>query len=271
MKKIASLVALAAMTVSGVASATAVDSVVVQGTCAGLPNEATLLAALDAATAGAGGGGLDFDMWATVVNHNGEVCQVVANDANGNGAVDPWMASRVISAQKANTANSLSTEDLALSTANLYAAVSPRGSLYGLQHSNPVDVAAYAGDPLAFGTGALDPMAVASLMVGGVNVFGGGLALYDNTGALIGAVGVSGDFSCADHNIAWAVRDELALDFVPGGVSKTGDDNMVNDIKVSRMGKAGGSKGGWGHPTCSNALKEQTKLLPTTFPLSVLP
>ena len=35
---------------------------------------------------------------------------------------------------------------------------------------------------------------------GGVNVFGGGLALYDEVDGLIGAVGVSGDTSCADHD-----------------------------------------------------------------------
>ena len=39
--------------------------------------------------------------------------------------------------------------------------------------------------------------------IGGVNVFGGGLGLYNSKGVLIGAIGVSGDTSCADHNIAW--------------------------------------------------------------------
>ena len=42
---------------------------------------------------------------------------------------------------------------------------------------------------------------------GGVNVFGGGLALYDARGQLLGAIGVSGDSSCADHNIAWRTRN----------------------------------------------------------------
>jgi len=39
---------------------------------------------------------------------------------------------RVISAQKANTANAFSLPQLALSTANLYSAVQPGGSLFGL-------------------------------------------------------------------------------------------------------------------------------------------
>jgi len=46
--------------------------------------------------------------------------------------------SRVISAQKANTANAFSLPGLAVSTANLFSAVQPGGSLFGLQFSNPV-------------------------------------------------------------------------------------------------------------------------------------
>jgi hypothetical protein len=59
-----------------------------------------------------------------------------------------------------------------------------------------------------------------------VNVFGGGLALYNSKGVLIGAIGVSGDTSCADHNIAWRTRHQLNLDFVPSGVSAKNDDNI---------------------------------------------
>jgi hypothetical protein len=41
------------------------------------------------------------------------------------------------------------------------------------------------------------------IRIGGVNVFSGGLALYNAKGVLIGGLGVSGDSSCADHNIGW--------------------------------------------------------------------
>ena len=59
----------------------------------------------------------------------------------------------MISAQKANTANSLSLDGLALSTANLYSAVQPGGSLFGLQESNPVNTdAAYGGNADDYGT-----------------------------------------------------------------------------------------------------------------------
>jgi uncharacterized protein GlcG (DUF336 family) len=130
----------------------------------------------------------------------------------------------VIAAQKANTANAFSLPELALSTANLWAAVQPGGSLFGLQHSNPVDTAAaYAGPAGAFGQPG-DPLV--GKRIGGVNVFGGGLALYNARHELIGAIGVSGDTSCADHNIAWRTRQRLALDWVPGGVGVNGDDNI---------------------------------------------
>ena len=70
--------------------------------------------------------------------------------------------------------------------------------------------------------------------IGGVNVFGGGLAMYTTGAKLVGAVGVSGDTSCADHNIGWRVRHHLGMDHLAtvGGVS--GDpahpDNIIFDI-----------------------------------------
>jgi hypothetical protein len=83
-------------------------------------------------------------------------------------------------------------------------------------------------------------------------VFGGGLALYNKHGKLLGAIGVSGDSSCADHNIAWRTRNTLELDYVPGGVS--GDsfhpDNIVYDIDSAVDMMPGISLIGWGHPEC---------------------
>src|SRR5690606_32727606 len=120
---------------------------------------------------------------------------------------------------------------LALSTANLFAAVQPGGSLFGLQESNPVNPAvAYSADDAGDYGSASDPMV--GKIVGGVNVFGGGLALYDERGQLLGGLGVSGDTSCADHNIAWRVRDALELDFVPGGVGSPAD-NIIFDYTTS--------------------------------------
>ena len=234
-----------------------VSVVAAQGdACAGLPDHDAVMTALKAAQADKNGG-FGLNMWATVVNRDGVVCVVAFTGADRG---DQWPGSRVISAQKANTANAFSLPGLALSTANIFSAVQPGGSLYGLQFSNPVDTSvAYGGDPAEYGQ-ADDPMV--GKRIGGVNVFGGGLALYDKDGKLLGGIGVSGDSSCADHNIAWKTRDTLKLDYVPAGVSATKDDNIVYDIDAD-----GTSAGGWGHPECSADATSIGNDLPTTHPI----
>jgi uncharacterized protein GlcG (DUF336 family) len=212
--------------------------------CQDLPTQAELTQALKQSIKPSGGpsnGGLDLPMWAAAVNRAGEVC-VVARSGDKPG--DQWPGSRVISAQKANTANAFSLPGLALATANLWSPTQPGGSLFGLQLSNPVDPAvAYAGKFETYGT-AQDPLK--GKKVGGVNVFGGGLALYGKDGRLLGAMGVSGDTSCADHNIAWRVRAALKLDKVPGGVNSANK----NDGIIYDLGQDGKSAGGFGHPLC---------------------
>ena len=105
--------------------------------------------ALSAVVAGGGNGGLAFNMWASAVNRDGVVCAVAFTGANRG---SQWPGSRAISAQKANTANAFSLPGFALSTANLHAATQPGGSLYGLQHSNPVDTGvAYGGNSSNYG------------------------------------------------------------------------------------------------------------------------
>ncbi|MEI6333558.1 MAG: heme-binding protein [Methylococcaceae bacterium] len=204
-------------------------------------------------------GGFGLNMWVTVVNRDGYVCTVAYTGSDRN---QQWPGSRIISAQKANTANAFSLPGLALSTANLYTAVQPGGSLFGLQLSNPVDTsAAYAGPAANYGA-INDPLV--GHKIGGVNVFGGGLALYDTQRTLVGAIGVSGDTSCADHNIAWRTRHALALDYVPGGVSGDASrpDNIVFDVHTVPGLQIGVSAKGWGHPKCVNTTT--ANLLPTT-------
>ena len=104
-----------------------------QNNCKNLPSHSALKSALAAAVA-TEASGLNLDMWATLVDRDGVVCAVAFSGAD-RGA--QWPGSRVISAQKANTANAFSLDGLALSTANLYSAVQPGGSLFGLQESNP--------------------------------------------------------------------------------------------------------------------------------------
>jgi len=170
-------------------------------------------------------GGLGLNMWATIVSRDGVVCDVTYSGPTND---DQFPGSRVISAQKANTANSFSLDNLALSTAQLYGMTQPGGSLYNLAFSNLVDPAvAYAGSSASYGL-ACDTSGRASdgmcgLKIGGIITFGGGLGLYNSYGKVIGGLGVSGDTACADHMIAWRLRDALCLDWTPT------DDNIVFD------------------------------------------
>jgi uncharacterized protein GlcG (DUF336 family) len=220
---------------------------------------ATLTTIAQAVSADKGtNGGLGNHMWLVLVDQDGRVCGVAFS---GGTRIDQWPASRVIAAQKSNTAQSLSlptgkggTVD-ALSTANLWAATQPGGSLWGLQHSNPVDTAVAYGNPSHQGGNANrygtpnDPLI--DSFIGGINVFGGGLALYNRDGQKVGAIGASGDTSCADHNVAWRARDRLGLDFVPSGLSAAGaDDNIIYDVAIDATTGHGVSTSGFGHPDC---------------------
>lgn len=202
---------------------------------------ADLLSALKSSVKRCGGptnGGLDNHVWAAVVDRDG-IVRAVCHSGEAPG--DQWPGSRSVAIAKANTANGLSLPNFALSTANLYAGAQPGGYLYGLQATNPVDTATmYAGDPATYGTDD-DPMI--GQKASGVVTFGGGLALYDGSG-IIGALGISGDTSCGDHNVAWRVRTNLGLDKVPAGVSANNNDAIIYDIGL--MGK---SSSGYGHPT----------------------
>ena len=223
--------------------------------CRNVPTHSQLKAALKKALSSSRNGGLNNNMWGTLVNRDEIVCAVAFTGVDRD---EQWPGSRVISVQKANTANAFSlpagvrrgAAGLALSTANLYSAVQPGGSLFGLIESNPVNLpAAYGGDPEFYGQGN-DPMV--GQRIGGVNVFDGGLALYSADGKVVGGLGVSGDISCTDHIIAWRTRDALGLDHVPTGVSPTGDDNIIIDTAVDSDTGHTVSESGWGHPDCGS-------------------
>ena len=254
---------------------------------------ATFKAALASAVGATGNGGLGFNMWGTIVARDGTICAVAFS---GTHLRDQWLASRVISAQKAATTNSLSLGavsgastkgQLALSTANLYSATQPGGSLYGLSDSNPVAAAGAYGDAINPSTGAFigpsntltygtatDPMV--GQVIGGINVFGGGLALYNGSNR-VGGVGVSGDTSCTDHMVAWQLRHGLNLDLLTaesiGGPASlfAGDlshpDNIIYDITPNPKGGTGISVSGFGHPTClKNPVVDPKTGTPTSLP-----
>jgi uncharacterized protein GlcG (DUF336 family) len=190
-------------------------------------------------------GGMGNQEWAVVVNRDGIGCAVVFS---GTTASQEWPGSRVIAASKANTANGLSNSDYALSTANIYAASQPGQSLYSLATSAPPNPKAVFGNPASFGTPD-DPMV--GKAVGGTIVFGGGLALYNAQGKIVGGLGLSGDTSCTDHVIAWKVRHQLHLDNVTMGPSPAHNDNMILDFHNGK------SASGFGHPECKGGMPSE--------------
>jgi uncharacterized protein GlcG (DUF336 family) len=202
--------------------------------CAGLPTDAdlrSLLRAVGSTGPAAGGpiGGLfnGSRMWAAVVNRNGEVC------AFGASTMDPtqvWPGSQAIAKSKAYTANAFSQDDVALSTARLYTLTQPGHSLWSLGQSNPFNPELLAPPSETSGRPKL---------AGGMIFFGGGVPLYRN-GKIVGGLGVSGDTSCADHEIAKKVRSLGGLN-PPAG-------ELADDISYSS--KDGASV--FTHPLCPN-------------------
>ena len=165
-------------------------------------------------------------MWSAIVDRQGVLCSVIRLG-------DAWPGSRVIAISKASTANAYSNDNLALSTANLYAPTQTGGPLYGLNNSNPFNP---EFQPQGTGIGRVP---------GGVITFGGGVPLYAS-GKVIGGLGVSGDTACADHTIAYRMRRgaNLGLDAVPGGVGPGNTDNI---------NYATGTPTGFQHPHCGSS------------------
>jgi uncharacterized protein GlcG (DUF336 family) len=229
--------------------------------CEKLPDYNKLKTALQAAVkeGKTSNSGLGNQQWAVVVNRDGIVCLVVFSGPD-RGA--QWPGSRIIAAEKAHTANALSLDNFALSTANLYFPSTPGQSLFSLTTSAPPNpTAVFGGDPSKAGQPD-DPMV--GKPIGGIIVFGGGLALYDTSGHIVGGLGVSGDTSCADHVVAWKIRHQLNYDAVPNGVASGPgpNDNMILDIQN------GNSPSGFGHPSCKGGQPpdEIIKQLPTKYP-----
>ncbi|MFN7921890.1 MAG: heme-binding protein [Bryobacteraceae bacterium] len=170
-------------------------------------------------------------MWAAVVNRNGEVCAVAAST---NDPTQVWPGSQAIAKAKAYTANAFSLDDFALSTARLYTFTQPGHSLWSLGQSNLFDPSKLA----APGDANKEPGKIA----GGLIFFGGGVPLYRN-GKIAGGLGISGDTSCADHEVAKRVRALAAMN--PAGGAK------ADDIKYS----AADGAGPFTHPLCINTYR----------------
>ena len=199
------------------------------GTCQGLPDDNLLKEKLTAAAGTAIGGLFNGErMWGALVNRDGELCGSTTNQGN---PTQVWPGSQAIAKAKAYTANAFSLDSLALSTAMLYTFTQPGHSLWSLGQSNLFNPAFLA--PTGGQGGGKNQIA------GGLIFFGGGVPLYRD-GKIIGGLGISGDTSCADHEVAKKVRDLLGLN-PPGG--STADDIIYPNVD-------GPSE--FGHPLCNN-------------------
>jgi uncharacterized protein GlcG (DUF336 family) len=199
--------------------------------CDGLPDERTLRRLLrEAPGAGGDAGGLFHGtrMWGAIVNRNGQICAYATSTTN---PTQVWPGSQAIAKSKAYTANAFSLDTLALSTARLYTFTQPGHSLWSLGQSNLFDASQL--QPPRGGDDRGD-------IVGGLIFFGGGVALYSDGGRVIGGLGISGDTSCADHEIAKRVRNLAHLN--------PPDGHLVDDITYS----APDGPSVFTHPLCVN-------------------
>ena len=206
--------------------------------CSGLPTAATLRTLLQAAPATGGEAGGLFHgsrMWGAVVNRDGVLCAAATSTAD---PTQVWPGSQAIAKSKAYTANAFSLDTLPLSTARLYTFTQPGHSLWSLGFYNAFDPN-FLAPPSATGGGDRG-------IPGGMIFFGGGVPLYDSNGKIIGALGVSGDTSCTDHEIAKRVRTAAKLN-PPGGPA-------VDDITYSSMD----GPSVFTHPLCLNTYRNGT-------------
>ncbi len=212
--------------------------------CAALPTGSQLQTLLNnaapapesaAATGPIGGLFNGKRMWAAVVNRAGQVCAAATSTSD---PTQVWPGSQAIAKAKAYTANAFSLDTLALSTARLYTFTQPGHSLWSLGQSNLYNPRFLAApdDPSAAGTGKIQ---------GGLIFFGGGVPLYQ-AGKIIGGLGVSGDTSCADHEIAKRVRNLAGLN-PPGGM-------LADDITYSTPD----GPTVFTHPRCLNTWRNGT-------------
>jgi uncharacterized protein GlcG (DUF336 family) len=202
--------------------------------CQELPGESQLKAFLAAAPAKDGEAGGLFHgtrMWGAVVNRDGRLCAFATSTHD---PTQVWPGSQAIAKSKAYTANAFSLDTLALSTARLYTFTQPGHSLWSLGQSNLFDPE-FLAPPGGQGGGK-------NKIVGGLIFFGGGVPLYNN-GKIVGGLGVSGDTSCTDHEIAKRVRDLAGLN-PPGGPA-------VDDITYSSVDGASV----FTHPLCPNTFR----------------
>ena len=232
------------------------DAFAASANCQGLPDEGELQRAMQEAAASHPIGGLfnGARMWGAVVNRDGEICAYVTTTSN---PTQVWPGSQAIAKAKAYTANAFSLDatngGFPLSTARLYTFTQPGHSLWSLGQSNlwNPDFNAPTGGQ---GGGTRQ-------IAGGLIFFGGGVPLYRGN-RIVGGLGISGDTSCADHELAKWTRDELSLN-PPGGA--LADDAVYSPPDPPSV---------FAHPLCINTIRNGVNLggeNPASYPPTVTP
>jgi uncharacterized protein GlcG (DUF336 family) len=206
--------------------------------CKDLPSSGDLKKWLRSAPGESEAGGLFSGRmeWAAIVNRQGEIC---LTEASTDDPASVWPGSQAIAKAKAYTANAYSTDTLPLSTARLYTMSQPGHSLWGVAQPNAFDINCLESPA--------DARKTDGRVCGGSIAFGGGVPLYRNK-TRIGGLGLSGDTSCADHEIAKRIRHLAQLDPEKG--------EFVDDITYS--GADGASA--FTHPLCNNTWRNGKKL-----------
>jgi uncharacterized protein GlcG (DUF336 family) len=213
-------------------SGTAVLHAAPAGKCGAVPAAAALQGFLNSAPSSGGDAGGLFHgtrMWGAVVNRDGELCATATNQPD---PTQVWPGSQAIAKAKAYTANAFSLDSLALSTALLYTFTQPGHSLWSLGQSNLFNPN-FLVPPTGSGAGV-------GQINGGLIFFGGGVPLYNGGGQIVGGLGISGDTSCADHEIAKRVRNLAGLNPTGGA---TADDITYSSVDGATI---------FTHPLCKN-------------------
>jgi len=234
-------------TLTLISIASAMSALAQDNNCANLPT-ATQLRQFMRTSSDPTAGGLFHGsrMWAAVVNRDGALCASVTSTDD---PTQVWPGSQAIAKSKAYTANAFSLDTLALSTARLYTFTQPGHSLWSLGQSNLFNTQ-FLVPPSGGGGGNTEN----SQIPGGLIFFGGGLPLYSN-GKIVGGLGISGDTSCTDHEIAKRVRNAAGLN-PPGG-------SLIDDIVYATSVFA--------HPVCLNTWLNGTFVgdeEPATYPFA---
>ena len=217
--------------------------------CNGLPTAEQLRQFMQAAADPSVGGLFNGErMWAAVVNRDGALC---AFTTSTNDPTQVWPGSQAIAKAKAYTANAFSLDTLALSTARLYTFTQPGHSLWSLGQSN-----LFSSQALASPSGASGGQ---GQIAGGLIFFGGGVPLYSE-GKIIGGLGISGDTSCADHEIAKRVRNLAGLNPPASLGGMLGDDIVYSPPDAPSV---------FAHPVCLNTKRNGTAIgdeIPASYP-----